>query len=212
MSSTPSDTSIVLSAFTSGTMTVEKLVYNTMLTKVRVSNALQELETQGKVEVAGGAWTLLSLKKKGSTNVTTSPTKKAPAKKVAAKKVATPAKSVQAKKETSVKAAAKKVTPAKKAPAKKTAAKKPTIAKPVVKKNAVAAANGAKKHVKVAERDDKVLSIIVAAKKTGITDEEIATSLGSSLSVAYQSIRRLKDEGKINSAKGDNGVTRRFAA
>lgn len=198
MSSYLPNTSTILAAFTRTTMTVEQLAHNTMLTKPKVSEALQLLKEQGKVEVVGGAWTLLSLKKKGSTDVTPSTAKKAPAKKVAAKKtpakkVAPAKKSLQVKKEASV----KKVAPAKKAAATSKSA---------------AAINGAKKHAKVAERDDKVLAAIVASKKLGITDEEIATNLGTTLGIAYQSVRRLKDEGKINSSKGDNGVTRRYAA
>jgi DNA-binding IscR family transcriptional regulator len=188
-------TSTVLAAFTKATMTVEQLAHNTMLTKPQVSAALEELKKQEKVEVAGGAWTLLSLKKKGSDDVSPTPMKKAPGKRVAAKKA--PAKKVAVKKAAPVKkpAAAKRITP-------------PLMAK----KKSVAALNGAKKHAKVAERDEKVMSIITNSKKVGITDEGIAKSLGTSLSVAYQSVRRLKDEGRINSSKGDDGVTRRYAA
>jgi hypothetical protein len=175
-------------------MTAEQLSHNTMLTKPQVSEALEELKKQGRLEVAGGAWTLISNKQKGSTNVTPSPTKKAPAKRVAAKKA-----------------------PAKKVASKKTAVKKPAPAKRITpplmaKKKSVAAANGAKKHAKVDERDNKVMASIVASKKIGITDEEIAKAIGTSLGIAYQSVRRLKDEGRINSSKGDNGVTRRYAA
>lgn len=166
-----------------------------MLNKPTVSTALEELRKQGKVEVAGGAWTLITNRKKGSTNVTPSPKKKAPAKKVAAKKV--PAKKAPAKK------VAVKTTPMRKAVAAQKARKAAT--------KSVAALNGAKKHAKVAERDNKVLSIIAASKKKGITDEEVAKAIGAPLGIAYHSIRRLKDEDRVTSAKGENGVTRRYA-
>lgn len=198
MTPVPSHTAIVLSAFTSATMTVEKLSYNSMLSKANVSAALEDLRQQGRVEVAGGAWTLISNKKKGSTTVTPSPTKKASAKRVATKKA--PAKKVAVKK------AAPKKAPAKVVPINTKAASVATARK------SVASANGAKKHTKVAERDDKVLSIITASKKSGVTDEEIAKAMKTTLGIAYQSVRRLKDEGKIESAKGDNGVTRRYAS
>jgi len=188
-------TSTVIAAFTSATMTVERLAHNTMLTKPNVSAALEELKNQGRVTVAGGAWTLIETSNRKGSTVT--PTKKAPAKRVAAKKRA-PAKKV-----------AVKTTPIKKAVAAQKARK--VAAKKVTPKS-VAAVNGAKKHAKVEERDNKVLAVIVASKKTGVTDEQIAKTLGTSLGIAYQSIRRLKDEGRIDSSKGANGVTRRYAA
>jgi DNA-binding IscR family transcriptional regulator len=202
MTSLVQHTSIVLAAFTKATMTVEQLSHNTMLSKPQVSAALEELKNQGKVEVAGGAWTLLSLKKKGSDTVSPTPMKKAPGKRVAKVNHRLAAK----------KAPAKKVPTKKVAPVKKAAKKSAGYKAVTTPRKSVAAINGAKKHAKVAERDEKVMSIIAASKKVGITDEGIAKSLGTSLSVAYQSVRRLKDEGRINSSKGDDSVTRRYAA
>jgi predicted transcriptional regulator len=180
----PSSASIVLTAFTHQTMTVEKLADNTMLTKKKVSDALEELSAAGRVTVAGGAWTLVP-KKKGSTDVTPSAIRKSPAKK----------------------AVATKKTPDKKAPAKKVVAAKKA---PAVKKATTPTDAAVKRHAKVAERDDKVLTVITSSASKGITDEEIATKLKVSLGIAYQSIRRLKDENKITSKKGANGVTRRY--
>jgi hypothetical protein len=187
-------------------MTVEKLSHNTMLTKPKVLEALGELMEQGRVVVIDDEWTLTNTKKKGSTNVTPSPTKKAPAKKAALARKIPASKGVPAKKA----APAKKALAAKKAPVKKTVAPKTVPVKAVAPKS-IAATNGAKKHARVAERDDKVLAIITASKKVGITDVEIAEAIAAPLGIAYHSIRRLKDEGKIESSKGENGVTRRYA-
>ena len=97
-------------------------------------------------------------------------------------------------------ATTKKAAAVKKAPAAKKA--------PAVKK--AAAPRGETKHLKVAERDNKTLDLIAAAKD-GLNDAEIAKALGVSEGIAYQSIRRLNADGKITSAKGEDGKTRRHA-
>jgi predicted transcriptional regulator len=208
----PSSASIVLTAFTHQTMTVEKLADNTMLTKKKVSDALEELSAAGRVTVAGGAWTLVP-KKKGSIDVTPSAIRKSVTVAggawtlVPKKKGSIDVTPSAIRKSPAKKAVATKKTPDKKAPAKKVVAAKKA---PAVKKATTPTDAAVKRHAKVAERDDKVLTVITSSASKGITDEEIATKLKVSLGIAYQSIRRLKDENKITSKKGANGVTRRY--